>query len=254
MSEEELAEATIEQVVGATEDQAPQAEIGASDESQPEPTADEKAAEDKKKAEAAFQKRANKMTADKYKEKERADKAERELAELKAGQPTKELNIESFDYDEDALLQAKIQQGIQQGIASNAEQQRKVAVDAERAKLATKFNTKVEEANLDNFVEVLEQFKSVRPPMELVDTILGDENSPQLIYYLGNNLTEADQLANANPFKAGKMLAEISLKITNNKPSKKLTQASEPIQTLRGGGTPTKNKEDMSMEEIMALE
>jgi hypothetical protein len=251
---DELAEEVKEETLDtSTEEKAPQEQdIEASNEAQPEPTAEEKHAIDKKKAEDAFQKRANKMTSQKYAEKERADKAEARLAEIEAKQNNQELSIENFDYDEDALLNAKIKQGIQQGIATNAEQQRQATQDAERAKITVKFNEKVVEANFDNYKEVVDQLSSVRPPLEMIDVILSDENGPQMAYYLGSNLNIADEIATASPYKAGKMLSDISKKIANNKPKKKLTTASDPVQTIQSSGSIKKDYATMSMSEIMA--
>ena len=219
-----------------------------------EETTEEVQAEQPKNESKGFQKRINKITADKYREQNRAEAAERELAELKAKQEQKpEPKLEDFDYDEEALLDAKIDYRVNSATAQYQQSYHQKQQEAIRAQAGEAFAKKVEASGIEDYSETIENLVATVPlPHDVVTAIQGAENGPELAYYLGKNLDVADKLIQKDQISAAMELGRISAKLsaTNNK---RTTKAPDPVKTAASGGTPSKDMESMSMEEIYAL-
>jgi len=219
-----------------------------------EETTEEVQAEQPKNESKGFQKRINKITADKYREQNRAEAAERELAELKAKQEQKpEPKLEDFDYDEEALLDAKIDYRVNSATAQYQQNYQQQQRDTLRAQAGEVFKQKVEASGIEDYSETIHNLVATVPLKEkVVDAIQAVENGPEVAYYLGKNLDVADRLSQKDDISAAMELGRISAKLsaTNNK---RTTKAPDPVKTAASGGTPSKDMESMSMEEIYAL-
>ena len=80
------------------------------------------------------------------------------------------------------------------------------------------------------------------------------EKGPQIAHYLGKHLDVADVIATASPMVAAMKLGEISAQLSNTKPTKQPSAAPDPIEPVKAGGKLNKNAEDMSMDEIYAID
>lgn len=195
--------------------------------------------EDAKKDEPkedGFQKRINKVTADKYAEKRRADNLQRENDELRAkpaATPSKAPTLEEFDHDEEAFNAANLKYQVNEAVNAKAtelqtESSSKTAQEAQEA-----FNGRITAFGKDDFDTVSDAIPELPPGVagELVNAELG----PELIYHLGTHLDVADKIAGMTPMAAMVELGRISAGL-NAKPNIKPSAAPDPIKPLASGG------------------
>lgn len=203
----------------------------------------------------SFQKRINKVTADKWEEKRRADALQEELDKLKSAQPqtqsTDKPELESFDYDEASYQEALIDWKIQQRQAE-AQKQQQLAKETESKQAAIKvFDERAAAFSADkpDFAEVLGKVPTLQPAV--LSALMLDEKGPELSYYLGNNLDVADKVASMNPVAAAIELGKISEKLAKPKQIKP-SSAPEPIEPIASGGTVSSSMgDDMPIDEWM---
>lgn len=226
----------------ATEESAPQLDENPAVET-PEGTETETKPE---KHSDKFQDRINKVTADKYRESRRGDTAEARVVELEAQlaatkTPTREPQASDpdIDYDEDKLLQAKINYGVQQAVAeTNKDTQQKDEqrrTEQSKADLTRKFtdNSAKFAADKPDFNDVLTRVPTLQP--SVLDAVMERENGPELAYFLGKHLDIADQIIGMNPVAAGIKIGEISRKLAEPKQIKP-SGAPDPINPIKAGG------------------
>jgi len=250
MSEENAA------LAGDTLDQQIAAEVAKVDpvEAPAEPTesapadAEIKPVEDKPH-EDGFQKRINKVTADKYAEQRRADAAEAELERLRATPAPAEAEptLEAFDYDEQAYNAALIKSQVAQAV-----QAEKAAIDqqaqAQQAQQAqASFNERIAAMNKPDFADVAKAIPTL--PDGVADALVQSEHGAELIYHLGHHLDQADKIAQMSPLMAMQSLGEIAANL-NAKPKIKTSAAPEPITPITSGGSLKKDISEMTMEEL----
>lgn len=215
-----------------------------------------------------FQKRINKVTADKYKEKERADKLELELKELKTRlekkvEPPKKPAIEDFDYDDEAFQEALVDYKLE------VREQKRAADDAknQQAKLEQEKVKSQEQRALElqkSFAEKAKDVIQVKPDFEetlqrvptldqgVLMAVLADERGPDIAYYLGKNLDIADGLSNMSPIEAAVEIGRLSVKLAQPK-QVKVSSAPEPIEPVKSGGAIESDiGDEMSIEDWMA--
>jgi hypothetical protein len=205
------------------------------------------------------QERFNKITADKYKEKRRADAAEQELKDLRAQAPAapvasdKPLRLEDFDFDEGKLQAAQIERQVDQRFAAMQTQQQAAQVQQRAEDTANAFTAKAADfaANVPDYQEAIGQIPELPP--ETLNAVMQSENGPALAYHLAKHLDVADEIANMPPMAAAMRLGEISVSLKATKPQIKPSAAPAPIEPLSSGGSISKDVGDMSMEEIMRL-
>lgn len=235
---------TIGQEETALETDAP-VEAKPEDESQPDPE------------QTGVQKRINKITADKYREKQRADSLQTEIDLLKKTQSAQNAvppKLEDFDYDDEAFKQAsiKFEVGEQVGLLKQQEINNEVARVKERA--AQDFFEKVKASNLENYSQVAQTLTAtVSLSDDLIDVIQQDENGPALVYFLGNNLDKADDIASSSPLVAAAKLGRLSESLSKKNVKKKVvSNAPNPLKKIKnGGGAASQDFETMSMEQLM---
>lgn len=198
----------------------------------------------------AIQKRINKITAEKYAEKRRADALEAKLNELpQVTQPiTAAPKLEDFDYDEGKYQEALIDFKVNQKAIEIQTQQQAAVTQQESTQVQSKFNQGVAKMleTAPDWQEVADRVPLL--PQETLNTVMRSDNGPELVYYLGQNPDVAEQISTANPMDAAVKLGQITAQL--GKPKVKTSAAPEPIEPVTSGGTVGKNLEDMSMEDI----
>jgi len=206
-----------------------------------------------------FQKRINKVTADKHTERRRADSLQTEVDELKRQQPKKqELPnqppvAEDFDFDDDKLRKAEIDFAIQKNNKELQARHKQENAHLESQKIQSEYDTKrVEfEKKTPDFQEVIKNIPAF--PQETFDLIMSADNGPALVYHLGQRLDVADEVASLSPMNAALLLGKISSNLSDATKNIKTTSAPEPIQTLEGSGEMPKDYSQMSQAEICNL-
>lgn len=222
---EELAVESVEPETNLDQDQVSEAE------SNPE-----SAPQEEKPKEDGFQKRINKVTADKHAEKRRADELQRKIDELEnkaANKPSKAPTLEDFDYDEEAYGAANIAHLVDQAVKVQADKAAKQAEDLKFQEAQNTFEERVSSFNKDNFHEVANAIPQLPPGV--ANALTQAENGPELIYHLGEHLDQADKIANMSTEAAMMEIGRISANLSAPKQTK-LSTAPEPIETLNSGG------------------
>jgi len=209
---------------------------------------------------SSFQKRINKVTADKYREKNRADALAEENVKLKAAQDAKKvrsprIDDADIDFDEGRLLDAKIAHGVSQRLEKIREAEEREKADAARKEADKSFADKIGSTGIKDYSEVIGVLlESVPLHDHIIDVIQEDDKGPELAYYLGKHLDVADRINAASPLSAARELGKISAKLSAGKLTK-LTNAPDPLLTTGSGGSPSKKSSDTpSMEEVMGLD
>ena len=202
------------------------------------------------------QKRINKITAEKYAEKRKAEGLQRELDALQAAQrpvETKAPTLEDFDYDDAAFNAASISHQIKQGVADESQrlQQQGVAAQQEavRQQKAQAFDAQIAEVTVSkpDYQEVIKNLPEFK--QDTLDAIMSSDQGAELAYALGENLELADEIASASPMVAAMKLGELSARL-KQKPEIKTSAAPSPIEPVSSGGSLSKDIGEMSMEEI----
>lgn len=200
------------------------------------------------------QEKINKITADKYAEQRRANELQAKLDALeaeKAALPTSSPDLEDFDYDEDKYNDANIQYQVNKALeAQNKDQIRKQATQAIE-KVANEFNIKEAEyvSKHPDYAEGVSNLPRFNG--ETLNTIY--ELGPQISHYLAKHLDVAEEVATLSPTMAAVKLGQISMGLSADNKVVKPSTAPDPIKTVAGGGSVTKDMSEMSMDEIMAL-
>ena len=214
-----------------------------------------------KPKEDGFQKRIDKVTADKYTEKRRADDLQKQVDAFEANNKKEALKKPSLedpeiDYDEDAFNKAnrdyEINQGVQDVLAkqsadAKAEQQRTAG-----EKVQSDYNGRVNALGKSDFEEKQNSIPNL--PAGVADAIMQSELGAEMVYHLGSpeNAEKANAIANMSPVMAMMELGKLSVQLST-KPEPKTSAAPEPITPLGSGGSSLEiNEDDMSMEQWMA--
>lgn len=197
------------------------------------PTEDAPVAEPAK--EDGFQKRINKVTADKYAEKRRADELERKLKELEGNKPPEAApTLEGHDFDEEAYRAALIQYEVKQAVNGQAKSQKEAAQQVEREQSLAKFNDSVAALGKEDFSEVASAVPLL--PEGVADALMQSDGGAEVIYHLGTHLDVADRIANMSPATAMLELGKISASMASQ-PKIETSAAPEPIAPLKSGSS-----------------
>jgi hypothetical protein len=246
---EQEVDPTVEDVVNETSTEGEAEAQGES--SPPEVNTQIDTAQDK------IQERINEITRQKYEEKRRADELQRQLDAANANKqqvPKEEPTLEQFDYDEDKLNQARIERQVAIQLEKERQQQALQTQQAQRNQEAAKFSAKEAEYSKkhENYLESIKNLPQLHP--ETLSALYAMENGPEIAHYLGEHLDIADNVATSNPVLAAVELGKISAVLSSSNRKIKVSKAPAPVKTLSGQSTVGKNMEDMSMEEIMAMD
>ena len=254
MSELEATEVIDDQAVVETEEQV---------DLQEESTADSAPAETEAKAEVKDEsEELRKTIAEKaYKEREarrRADDLERRLKELESKQSPEFDGVvpsmpDPFDDDFESKVKAR-EEALQRKAHADAiaMQQREAEAEAQRKREREEFERQqklqadfkknasdlgVDQQSLADAAQAVVNY-GVTPDIE--NAILSDANGPLILQYLAANPLELSDLIEANPLKAGMLLADVKSKSLSLKP--KPSSAPPPPQALDGRGAPQKER------------
>ena len=258
-NEELVGEEPIEQPVEQSEESAPSEGQEEVEESVEGESTEEAQPPQEKEKNSGFQKRINKITADKYRERNRADAAERELQELRSKPPAAPAStapkLEDFDYDQDAFVSAQIKHEVSRQTQEFARESRAQQARAARQQSSQDFAKKVQESGISDYGEVINNLvESVPLPDILVDAIQQDDKGPEIAYFLGKNLDVADKLAGLSPMRSAVELGKISAALSTKK-KPKLTKTPAPVKAIGSSSVSSgKSFDDMSMDEIAALD
>lgn len=209
--------------------------------------------------EDGFQKRIDKVTADKYAEKRRADELQKRIDALEAAKEKEslkkpKLDDPDIDYDEEAFEEAnreyEVKQGVQDELAKQSANAKAEQQKAESEKVLNTFNERVSALGKSDFDEKARSIPELPPGV--ADAIMQSEQGAEMVYHLGSNLEKADALANMSPAMAMMELGKISAQLSA-KPEIKTSAAPDPIEPVKSGGALSSDiGDDMSMEEWMA--
>jgi hypothetical protein len=228
----------------ATEESAPQ-----EDESPAAEMPEEIASEAEGQLSERAQKRFNKVTFDKHEQARRADTAEAKIVELEAKiasnvPPLREPKLEDpdIDFDEDKLIQAKIDYKVDLAISKKSKGDDKLRQESQaeqnREDISKKFlaNCEVFAKDKKDFNEVLQSVPPLQPAV--LDELMVSEQSAALAYFLGNHQELANKIVKMNPVRAGVELGKIAARLAEPKQIKP-SDAPDPIDPLKGGGKTT---------------
>ena len=195
-----------------------------------------------------FQKRVNKLTADKYEEKRRADGLQKRLDEIEAEKAKQSLvkpkiDDPNIDYDEDALEKAtrdyEIKKGVQDALQQKTEQAKIEQEKEQQAKVVDDFNSRAKALGREDFDQVARSIPMLPPGV--ADAIMQSEVGPEMVIHLGENLEFADKIASMTPAMAMMELGAISS--TLSKPAQvKTSSAPDPITPLKTGSSMKKER------------
>ena len=230
------------------EESAPQ-EVEAPEVEKPKELAEDKPKED------GFQKRINKVTADKWEALKRAEAAEAKLAEVqqaKEANPQKPPTLEDFDYDDQAYQEALIDYKVENKAKSLEQKQQEALQEQSKAETLKRFteNSAKFAADKEDFNDVLARVPILQP--SVLNELMSLDNGPEIAYFLGNHSDIADEVIRMHPVAAGIKIGEISRKLAEPKPIK-TSSAPEPIEPISSGGAVESDiSDEMSMDEWMA--
>lgn len=205
-------------------------------------------------AQDAVQKRINKITAEKYEQKRRADDLQARLdAQVAPAQatPTDAPKLEDFDYDDEQFQSASIQYQVNKALASQQDTVVQQHAEQSRQAVVNEFTNK-EAEYIGEHPEYADEITNLPVFQEgTLNAIY--ELGPKVSHYLAKHLDIASEVANASPTMAAVRLGQISMGLTADTKQVKPTTAPEPVATIAGGGTISKSQDEMSMDEIMRL-
>lgn len=219
-----------------TEDQAPSTQEG-----EPPQAADtpEQAAERERKREGArFGRKLDKAYRQRAEAQARADHLEKQLAEARTANAPKaaagEPKLADYDYDPEKYAAAKADFASKQAEKSYSEKQRTQAQHAERQKLVSAWEEKVDRGT-DKYDDWNDVVGEIQPDSPFTAAIMEAENGEDIAHYLGKHPKEAERIAKLQPLsqirEIGKLEAKLAL--TPEKP-KVPSKAPAPITPLTG--------------------
>ncbi len=200
----------------------------------------ESATDDKPKEapQDGFQKRINKVTADKHEERRQKEALQKRVDELEAAQPLSVVGtapkLEDFDFDQDKFNEALIDHKVNNAIAANQVKQDTDNRNAQANQASKDFNSLVSELGKEDFYEVAGKIPAL--DQALVSELMSTKEGVEMIYHLGGHLDLADKIAGMSPLQAMGELGRISVNMAA-KPEVKLSAAPDPIEPLNSGGS-----------------
>lgn len=231
---------------------------------------EETATEGEPKAEPShdtgWQKRVNKLTAEKYQLRNEVEQLKEQFATIK--QPESVIQsqaaptIEQFDYDQDkynqAMIDYKVQDTVNQRIQAMQQQQDQFTKQQAAAQTQQNYNAQIQalaaEKGADEVFEAANNLSGMFSP-DLENAIMSSDKGAEIAVHLGTNINEALQLAQMQPTQAAIRIGYLQAQLSQPKPQAKASQAPAPIQSVSGGGTVSKDISDpsLSMKEYSAL-
>jgi len=201
------------------------------------------------------QERINKITADKWSEKRRADELQRQLDSINAAVPAQTTEAlvmpkeADFDFDTDKYnaKMAEYHAGVaakaaNEAIAKNNQLNQERAANQKADEIYNDFDRKVAASNIEDFYQ-----KTANLPMfsdEVRNVMMGVDNAPELVHYLSEHLDVADGIAHLDATSAAVKIGQISASMANNISTNKISNTPEPIDTINQSGAAAKDEWD----------
>ena len=214
-----------------TEEQAP----SATPEAKPEEVTPEQAA---KREGRRFERKLDKAYRREAEARARAELLEKQLAETRAatspakaeGEPT----LAQFDYDPEKYASAKAEFAAKKTERDLSEKQRVAAQNADRQKLASAWEEKVDRAQ-DKYDDWNEVVGELQPDSPFTVAIMDAENGDDVAHYLGKNPKEAERIAKLSPLSQIREIGKLEAKLASKPVEPKTpSRAPAPITPLTG--------------------
>jgi hypothetical protein len=207
--------------------------------------------EEKAKKPNRVQERINQLTTKNYEEKQRNAQLEERIKTLESSQPAPSATPDIVAPNEDDFnTHQEYQTANAKFIAETASNAARAGLRAENAE-ATKTNQQNErqtelerkkkafEANLDSKREHFQDFEEVAYgdaldkflDLDMAEQIFDLEKGPEVAYFLGSHLDEAQRIHALTPVQRARELTKLEFKVEALKP-KKVSDAPDPITTL----------------------
>lgn len=219
----------------------------------PESTPAENAKEEAEK-ESGVQKRINELTKSWRTEERQKQAIAAENAELKrqlqerlaapTKTPTAYPKLKDYDYDEDAHAEAveryyedKSNKSIETFLSKQDQNKAEETARQEREKLFETHEKRAAEyaKTTPDFHDAMESLVSVvRFLPEVAQVIGASEKSPEILYYLANNLDEADKIAHMSPTLAAAQIGRIESRLSVQD-KKTISTAPPPTTQIKSG-------------------
>lgn len=206
-----------------------------------------------------YDKRINKIHAEKIQQRNRADRLEKELSELKSGARSEVVTdngsapkIEDFDYDDsryrDALIDHRVESALQARDELQVRHKVEQTAQANEARFLERAVTFQNETK--DYTEVLGKLPFFQE--STIGAIRSIENGPEVAYHLGQNLELAGRIADLDSVSAAIELGRLAHSLnTNETTAVRQSNAPAPITPVSSsGGTLVKPEGDKTMEEI----
>jgi len=205
----------------------------------------------------SFERKMDRLYKTAAEQKARADYLERQLEELKPKPEVKfdGLKIEDFDYDVDKYANAKAKAAEEAAIKRYQEEQQSKTQKQQMEQLSTSWEesiSKIEE-KYDDFSDIVGELKPIN---HLTIAIMQAENGPDIAYYLGKNVKEAERLAKLDPVTAIREIGKLEAKLLSQPVQpKEPSKAPAPIEPVIGTKKVSKSflDDDLSYEEFTKL-
>lgn len=106
---------------------------------------------------------------------------------------------------------------------------------ANQAKLAQKWVEKAKEAKTkyEDFDEAVDDFIALKPPQDIVESVIESEIGTELIHYLGTNIDELKRISELPPRRQVLELGKLEAKLTAPKAAPRVTKAPPPISPVK---------------------
>jgi len=193
---------------------------------------------------------------------------ERDLEALKQSQtepapkaqPTGELKLEDFDYDEGrynaAVISKQVGEQVTAALATQSAAAQKQAVEKQQSEALQGFNAKASEYAATNpaYLDAINKAPGIQYTKAIQDAILHSPNGPQLDHHLLGNPQLLSELSNMPDSMALMQLGQLQATLKQVAPVK-VSGAPEPIATTGGAARPTSDfryNTGMTMEEYYA--
>lgn len=202
--------------------------------------------EEKPKKENGVQKRINELTREKYEYRRRIEELERRLGENKPQLPEKPDPRQFRDERSyrDALIKYETTIEFMQK-EREAEEQR---YENERLHdVANKIQA--EKSKFKDFESVVGSIAHIQMDEALTDVVLNDKNGIDVLYFLGQNPSIAEEISTMSSTKQARTLGIISAKLESRKTGKLVSGAPKPPSKVAGSAKKEKHPGEMSPDE-----
>lgn len=154
----------------------------------------------------------------------------------------KESDFENYSEYLEAYADWKVDVKLRQKEIEQATNAQRASQESENRRLKELHDSTIErgEQKYDDFEEVamktgeMLQAKGLRFSAAMVNSLVEAENAPDIVYFLGNNLDEAERIARLPAFAQAKEIGKLEDKLLA-KPAKKQSNAPAPITPIGTG-------------------